>query len=458
MSTVAAISTPIGKGGIAVIRISGEKAVEIAKKVFILNSEKELSGIKANTAVYGSIYAGKTNIDDGIATVFKAPHSFTGEDTVEISCHGGLMITQRVLEAVLDAGAELAGAGEFTKRAFLNGKITLSQAEAVGGMIDAKTDKHLAVSLLQAKGSLSEALGKIIDRLVALAASVYAFIDYPDEDMTDVTIPEMKQELQFLSERLNQLISTHRYGKAISEGVDTAIVGKPNTGKSSLLNLIVGYDRAIVTDIAGTTRDVISEQVRFGSVLLNLSDTAGIRESDDKIEWMGVKKSREKINEAEIVIAVFDGSGPLTEQDREIMLLLSNRKDSTIAVINKIDIEDSDLYEIRDNFKRVVRISAKTGDGMTRLNTEIEELCGKQNRTASGSAAEGEIILGARQHTALLKAKKAVESAKESLDLYTQDIAGLDIEAAVAALSEVDGRAVSEQIVNEIFSKFCVGK
>ena len=462
MSTVAAISTPVGKGGIAVIRISGDAAIEIAGRVFLPANGKKLTETEADRAVYGGIYYGKLQIDDGIAVVFKAPRSFTGENTIEISCHGGVLITKRVLEAVLAAGAEPAGAGEFTKRAFLNGKLSLTEAEAIGGLIDAKTDKYLSVSLAQSKGSLGRAVKALSDRLVFLAASVYAYIDYPDEDMTDVTVNEMQTELASVMEKLDELISTHRYGKAISEGVDTAIIGKPNTGKSSLLNLLCGEERAIVTDIAGTTRDVVTEQVNFGGVLLRLSDTAGIRQTgtDSIVEEIGIKKSKKKIADAEVLLAVFDGSTPLTNEDRELMMLLADRKDETVAIVNKTDAAEPNgellaelTAELREKFKRVVKISAKTGEGTERLKIEIEEICGKRNRVS-----EGEIVTGARQNAALIKARSFVASAIDSLSLYTQDIAALDIENAVGALGEVDARVASEQIVNEIFSKFCVGK
>lgn len=458
MSTVAAISTPVGKGGIAVIRISGDAATEIADRVFLPANKKPLSETEADRAVYGGIFCGKTQIDDGIAVVFKAPRSFTGEDTVEISCHGGVLITKRVLEAVFAAGAHPAGAGEFTKRAFLNGKLSLSEAEAIGGLIDAKTDKYLSVSLAQSKGSLGKAVKALSDRLVFLAASVYAFIDYPDEDMTDVSVEEMRKELNLVLSRLDELISTHRYGKAISEGVDTAIVGKPNTGKSSLLNMLCGEDRAIVTDIAGTTRDIVTEQVNFGGVLLRLSDTAGIRQTgtDSIVEEIGINKSKKKISDAEVLLAVFDGSMPPSSEDRELMMLLADRREDTVAIVNKTDILEPNselLAELREKFKRVVKISAKTGEGAERLQMEIEEICDKRNRVS-----EGEIVTSARQNAALLKARGFIASALESLSLYTQDIASLDIENAVAALDEVDARVASEQIVNEIFSKFCVGK
>lgn len=458
MSTVAAISTPMGKGGIAVIRISGDNAINVSEKVFVPKSGKRLCDIGGNKAVYGGIFMPDgAQIDEGLATVFRGPRSFTGEDTVEISCHGGILITKLVLEAVFIAGAFAATAGEFTKRAFLNGKITLSQAEAIGGLIDAKTDKFLAVSLAQTKGALGQAVKALSDRLIFLAASVYAYIDYPDEDMTDVSIETMITELGFVKSKLEQMLSTHRYGKAISEGVDTAIVGRPNTGKSSLLNLLCGEERAIVTDIAGTTRDIVTEQVSFGGILLKLSDTAGIRQSsNDVVEDIGIKKAKKKIDDAQLLLAVFDGSAPLTDEDKELIMLLHSRRTDCVAVINKSDVGEVNeelLKQLRQQFFRVVRISAKTGEGADRLKIEVEEICGKKNRVP-----EGEIVANARQHAALTKAKGFVDTAIESLSLYTQDIAGMDIEAAIAALAEVDARTASEQVVNEIFSKFCVGK
>jgi len=452
MRTIAAISTPYGKGGVALIRISGDEAIQVASRLFKPKSGVRVEDIKPNTAVYGSFFDKDGVFDDGIATIFKAPKSYTGEDVVELSCHGGILVTKKLLETAIEAGCDYAEAGEFTKRAFINGKLTLSQAEAISGIIDAKNEKHLAVSLLQSKGALSKKIAELSDRLTHLAASVYAYIDYPDEDLRDVTSEEMKETLLSIRADILRLIDTHRYGQAISEGINTVIIGKPNTGKSSVLNSLIGYDRAIVTDIAGTTRDVVTEQVRLGDLILNLSDTAGIRESGDPIESIGIEKSKQALEKAELVIAVFDGSKPLDGDDAEILerIRLAGKEDCTICLLNKSDLG----LAVQDlPFGRKIAYSALKGIGKDRLEAEIGALFGEGNITTLG-----EIILSARQFAALKRALNAVDNALDALDSFTQDIAGMDIEEAIACLGELDGRTASEQIVNEIFSHFCVGK
>lgn len=452
MRTIAAISTPLGKGGVSMIRITGDTAFEVASRLFTPKSGVKIEDIRSNTAVYGSFFDKDGIFDDGVLILYRAPKSYTGENTAELCCHGGLLVTKKLLEAAITAGAEYAEAGEFTKRAFINGKLTLSQAEAIGGIIDAKNEKHLTVSLLQSKGALSQKIKELSDRLAYLAASVYAYIDYPDEDLRDVTADEMKTRLVEIRNDLEKLAETHRYGQAISEGIKTVIVGKPNTGKSSVLNTLIGYDRAIVTDIAGTTRDIVTEQIRLGDLLLNLSDTAGIRDSGDLIESIGITKSKQALYEAELILAVFDGSRPLDEDDREIInqIKLANKEDCTIYLFNKSDlgIASSELA-----FERQIVFSAMEGIGKDKLEKVIGVMFGE------GSISSlGEVIVNARQFAALTRARTAVESAISSLNGFTQDIAGMDVEEAIACLGELDGRLASEQVVNEIFSHFCVGK
>ncbi len=456
--TIAAISTPYGKGGVALVRVTGPDALRIASQVFAPKSNTSIQDIPSNKAVYGNFYDNDGVFDDGIVTLFRAPNSYTGQDTAELSCHGGVLVTKKLLQAVISAGAEYAAPGEFTKRAFINGKLTLSQAEAIGGIIDAKTETHLAVSILQVKGALTDKIVKISDSLSYLAASVYAFIDYPDEDLRDVSTEEMRGILQNILSDIDKLLGTHRYGQAISEGINTAIVGKPNTGKSSVLNALIGYDRAIVTDIEGTTRDIITEQVRLGDLLLNLSDTAGIRESDDPIESIGITKSIQSIADAGLVLAVFDGSAKLDERDQEILSQIteSNKQNQTICLLNK-----SDLGVVTPDlpFGKIIEFSAtelKRGEGEQGIK-DLEAAIG--DMYAKGEVTSlGEVIIGARQYGALYKARVAVESALNSLDSFSQDIAGMDIEQALGFLGELDGRRVTEQVVEDIFSNFCVGK
>lgn len=448
--TVAAVSTPRGKGGVALVRVSGENAFDIADRVFAPSSGKRITEYKPNTVVHGVFSGPDGAFDDGMAVLYASPRSFTGEDTAELCCHGGLLVTQKLLSACFSAGAVPAGRGEFTRRAFINGKLSLSEAEAVGGLIDAVSEKHLGVSLLQLGGSLAQKIGDIYSRLALLAASVYAYIDYPDEDMTDVGVPEMKERLANILAELEELRRTRKYGKAISEGVKAAIIGRPNTGKSSLLNLLAGEDRAIVTELEGTTRDVVTEKITAGGVVLDLSDTAGIRASADRIEMLGVARSLEQINDAELLILVLENR--VCGADMEVIdaIKKAGKTGSTIALLNKSDLGSCEKPGL---FKYEIEFSALTGDGREELINAIETLCG-----AGECGDDGAIIVSARQSAALDKAAQSVKDALVSLENYTQDIAGMDIENALAALGEIDGRAVTEEIVDSIFSHFCVGK
>ena len=457
MQTVAAISTPYGKGGVALIRITGEDAIAVAQRVAVRTAGIPLSDTPSGKAVRVTFLDGTDAFDDGLITLFRAPHSFTGEDTAELSCHGGILLTQKLLSAVFAAGAYPAGAGEFTRRAFQNGKITLSQAEAVGGLIDAKSDRFLTVSLLQCRGALSEKLLSLTDRLRFLISSVYAYIDYPDEDMTDVPVPELQKRLRELIDELQILCNSHSYGRAISEGIRTVLIGKPNTGKSALLNALAGEERAIVTEIAGTTRDVVREQVRLGDLLLNLSDTAGLRESDDPVEKLGVGRSLAALQEAELVLAVFDGSLPPDEQDEEVLRQINacGKEANTVFLLNKSDL--GTVYEAYNRLlpQEAIPVSALKKSGMDELQQAVR---GKIGAGDVNTDSLGEIVVGARQYATLCKAKEQLTDALSALDGFSQDVAGLDMERALATLEEVDGRTATEEIVDEIFSHFCVGK
>lgn len=455
-TTVAAVSTPYGRGGIAVIRVSGPDAIAIAEKLFNPGGGKALSEIDSNRMVWGRIYYKEESIDDGMAVVFRAPHSYTGEDTVEISCHGGIYLTQKVLESVFLCGAQPAGPGEFTKRAFLNGKLGLSQAEAIIDLIDAQSMESVRLAGAGARGMLKRAADEIYVLLRDAISSTYAFIDFPDEDLTDLTPEELLGRIALAKEKLSVLARSYSVGKAVNEGIRCAIVGKPNTGKSSLLNCLMGEDRAIVTEIAGTTRDVLEETVSIGRILLRLADTAGIHGTDDVVERLGVERSLRALSEAELVLAVFDGARALEEEDFALAEHLRDVSCPIVAIVNKSDIGHAlDLDALHLPFARTVSVSAARGDGIDDLRTVIEGLFLDGQIDYSTEA----IIANARQYAAVCTAREHVERAEQALlDGYTQDIAGMDLELALSALAEVDGRAVTGDVVDTIFHNFCVGK
>lgn len=448
---IAAISTPYGRGGIAVIRLSGENSVKIADGIFVPKSGKKLSDTSHGKAVYGDIYRNGKRIDDGIATVFFAPHSYTGEDTVEISCHGGIKLTESVLTSAFEAGFRPALGGEFTKRAFLNGKISLSQAEAVIGLIDAESDEQLRLSAAATSGTLSKKIDSLCDEITNILASVYAYIDYPDEDLTDMEVSELIMRLEVVNTELEKLCGSYKVGKAVNEGIKTVIVGKPNAGKSSILNRILGYDRAIVTSVPGTTRDTVEETAFIGNVTLRLCDTAGIRDASDEAEMLGIKRSITKLNDADLILAVFDGSSELDSLDEEIISLTAEAKGEVIGIINKSDISRN---TIDVPFNSVI-VSANTGEGFDALEERISKLFIEERIDYDVTP----IISNARQFSAATTAKAHLSNALSSLKSgFTQDVAGMDIELALGLLKELDGKNVTEEITDRIFSRFCVGK
>ncbi len=448
---IAAVSTPYGRGGIAVIRMSGEGSIPLAENMFKAKSGKKLSELESNRTVYGDIILDGKRIDDGMVTVFRAPNSYTGEDTVEISCHGGIILTEQVLSAAFTCGFRHAGGGEFTKRAFLNGKISLSRAEAVIGLIDAENAEQLKLSSSITSGVLSDKILELGDRLTDILASVYAYIDYPDEDLTDMSREELILNTEGVLKETNALCGSYRTGRAVCEGIRTAIVGKPNAGKSSLLNQLLGYDRAIVTDIPGTTRDTIEETASIGRVTLRLCDTAGIRQTADEVERLGVGRSLEKLRDAELVIAVFDGSKELDELDRDLLKILGELTSETVYVVNKCDVCENKL----DLPKEHIEISALNGEGIDALKEHISGLFVEEKLDYNSTP----VIVNARQHSASVRAKEHLTNALDALKSgFTQDIAGMDLELALASLREIDGKGVNEEITDRIFSRFCVGK
>lgn len=460
MYTIAAPASGAVKAGISVIRLSGEDAAEIAGKVFVPFSEGlSVAEFENRKQMYGRIIGsdGK-KIDTGLCTYFKAPMSYTGEDVVEISCHGSPVGVSLILEALFEAGAKPAMPGEYTKRAFVNGKMDLTMAEAVGQLIDAESSAQVKLFSAQLDGSIGRLVSEQAEKIKMLLASVYAYIDYPDEDMTDISDEEMKKTLSEIKSDIESLTKTYSSGIAITSGVSTVIAGSPNAGKSSLLNALLGYERAIVTDIAGTTRDVVTESVTVGNIKLNLSDTAGIHKTEDVVEKIGVERSVGALLDSRLVLGVFDVTQQNNEEDEEIISKLAKVKDekNVIIVLNKCDIGNPSEHVRRFEelgFKSIVAVSAKNKDGIDRLTEAINKLY-----PDAGLAESGLVLTNARQYAALSNAVKYTESALSALENLTPDTACLDMEAALGALLEADGRAVSEEIVNGIFAHFCVGK
>ena len=458
-SVIAAVSTPPGKGGVAIIRISGTDALRIGAEIFKPVSKKSFEDAAPRMQIRGSIFLDGEEIDDGMATYFKSPASYTGEDTVEIACHGGLLVTKLVLEAALRAGARAAEAGEFTRRALINGKLSLTAAEAISSLLEAESIDKIRLSSRRSRDLLGESIEEIRAALTSLMSSIYARIDYPDEDLGDFTDAEALAELKRIRELCEALKATYKTGRTVSEGIDTVICGKPNVGKSSVYNLLLGREAAIVTSIEGTTRDVLSDRIPLGRVLLNLSDTAGIRRNtSDPIEEIGIDRSKERIAESELILAVFDLSRPLDSEDEALIEELSRADGARIAILNKSDLEPKfDKTRLKDSFDETVEISAREdkASSLRALTEQIDRLF------TDGSIQIGEeaIISSARQNASLSRAIDHIDSAIGAYELgLMQDVASSDVERALGAIAELDGRAVSEEIVNDIFSKFCVGK
>ena len=457
--TVAAVSTPRGFGGIAVIRISGDRAIEIAQRMF--EAKAPLADAESNKALYGKIYLTEPSgerrcIDDGIAVVFRAPRSFTGEDTVEISCHGGVLITDTVLRAAFAAGAAPAGAGEFTRRAFVNGKISLTEAEALSSLLTAVTDDQIRLARTGMSGVLSGEIEKIYAHLLSVSTSIRAKIDFPEEDLAELTDEQIDSALREALDKINSLAKTYKTGKAVALGIPTVICGGTNAGKSSLYNRMVGEDAAIVTDIEGTTRDIISETVAFGGVTLRLFDTAGLRDTEDKVEAIGVERARDAIKKAELIIAVFDGSKPLGEQDIFNISEIEKSSAKVIAVLNKNDLSrHPDADKIKEKFFDTVELSARDGRGIEKLEKAIAEAFLDEKINLSTDA----VVANERQHGALSEASEILREALGALDIGVPiDAVCSDIERAMECVAGVDGREVGEDIVASIFSNFCVGK
>ncbi len=451
--TIAAISTAQGEGGIGVIRISGDDAIIIADKIFEPMYGKRLVDMKGYTAAFGHIVKDGVFIDEAVATVFRAPRSYTGENVVELSCHGGIFITREVLRTVLDEGAFPAQAGEFTKRAFLNGKVDLTEAEAIIDIISAKSKASARAALYAKEGALWNRIEKIKKSLVSTSAHLSAWADYPDEDIEDVTTDSLSNTFKEALADIRKLLATYDSGQAVKQGIDTVIAGKPNTGKSTLMNLLAGRDRSIVTDIPGTTRDIVEDTVLVGDILLRLSDTAGIHETGDEVEKIGVNKAKERLKNCGIILAVFDGSREIDGDDLKLIDEIKDEK--TIAIINKSDKEQKfDAEKVKEKIENVVQISAKNGDGLK----ELEEIITRISGTADLNPSEG-ILSNERQRNAVVRAEQALSQSLEALSLgMTFDAVNVTLEEAIESILELTGERVSDVVVDSVFHNFCVGK
>lgn len=453
MTTIAAIATPNAPGGIAVIRISGERAFEVAEKIFVPVGGKKVADMRGYTCAYGEAFDGEERLDDCILTVFRAPHSFTGEDTAEISCHGGIYVTRRILRAALANGAVMAQAGEFTKRAFLNGKIDLTQAESVMDIISAKGERELKMAENIREGAAYKAVRKISDRLMNMLGSLAAWTDYPDEDIPEVEPETMRAELENIRAELESLIRNYDSGRILREGVSTVIVGRPNVGKSTLFNALSGCERSIVTDIAGTTRDAVEETVKLGDVTLRLMDTAGIRETSDKIEEIGVNIAQKAIESAELVIAVFDGSEKLSDDDTNIINKINFN--NSVAVVNKNDLSTViDITVLEKHFKHIVYLSAKENSGTDELCACIEDIF-RLNEPFFNDVT----VANERQKKCVDVCLENVEKAVEAIECGEMlDAVNVLIDYAEQSLLELIGEKITDAVVDEVFSRFCVGK
>lgn len=450
--TIAAIATPAAAGGISVIRISGSDALTIADRVFSAQNGVPLSGRRGYTAAFGAVIHHGEVLDEAVATVFNEPHSYTGENVVELSCHGGLYLTQEILRVVLENGARLAEAGEFTKRAFLNGKMNLSQAEAVMDLIGAQGREAARTAHAQLSGALSRQITAVKDALLKLAGHLSAWVDYPEEEIPEVDDEEILLTAGESLKTLRTLLSQFDTGKLIREGIDTVIAGKPNVGKSTLMNLLSRCERSIVTDIAGTTRDIVEETIRLGDLVLRVADTAGIRETENVVEQIGVSLAKRRMQDASLVLAVFDGSSEWSPEDEEI---LSAALQPSIAVVNKSDLlMATDLKKIKQAFSHTVVISATDPASLTILEKEIRETL---NLSAIDPFAP--MLLNERQRLCAMHAADALEQAETAVKAgVTFDAVTVLIEESIDALLELTGERTTDAVVDAVFANFCVGK
>lgn len=455
--TISAVITALGEGAVGIVRISGPQALAVGEQLFKAASGKKLAAYNPNTMVYGHIYdADASLVDEVLAVYMRGPRSYTAEDVVEIQCHGGLQSLKKILALTYAAGARPAEAGEFTKRAFLNGRIDLTQAEAVMDIIRSRSEASLKLAARQQQGQLAKELRKLRSSLVDVVVNLEAVIDYPEEDIEDVTYGRVQGSIASCNDAIDALLAHAHTGKILREGLRTAIVGKPNVGKSSLLNALLKEDRAIVSQYAGTTRDVIEEQLLLDGVPLVLADTAGIRSTDDFVEKIGVEKSRQLLQEAELVICVVDGSTGLTAEDEAILAAATGKP--CVIIVNKSDLGLAvDLETLRERFgeDKVMTLSAKTLTGVEAFSAWLKNYV----YGSEGTLGEGAYVQNARQERLLREARQALQDAGEAAEaMLPYDCIVIDVRTAIDLLGEITGDTVQDEIINEIFSRFCIGK
>ena len=453
-NTIAAISTAPGIGGIGIIRMSGENCFDILEKIFKQKNSQNIEDIKGYSIKYGTIVDGEEIIDEVLVSYFKAPKSYTAENMCEINSHGGVVIMNKILDLCIRNGAELAEPGEFTKRAFLNGRMDLSQAEAVIDIINAKTDKEAKISLEQLEGNLSEKITNIRKIIISVMADIEATIDYPEYDLEEVTNAKILKILDEVDIILDSLEKSFYNGKILREGISTAIIGRPNAGKSSLLNIILNEERAIVTDIEGTTRDTIEEYISIDGVPLKIIDTAGIRNASDEVERIGVQKAIEIAKKSDVIIAIFDVSRELNKEDEEILELLEDK--NSIILLNKIDLDRKvSLEKIKNVNKPIVEISTKTREGLEELYSEISNLFKLKEIANDGET----IVSNVRHKNIILNSRRNLDKARETIRMNMPiDMISTHLKEILEELGKITGETVTEDVIAEIFSKFCLGK
>lgn len=453
--TIAAISTAIGEAGIAIVRLSGEDSINIIDEIFVSKNKKKIKDVENRKFVYGHIFDEDKVIDEVLVVKMLGPHSYTAEDIVEVHCHGGVVAVKRILNLILSKGARLAERGEFTKRGFLNGRIDLTQAEAVIDMIKSKTDISFDIGLNQLGGSLSSVLSALQDKVISMQALIVANIDFPDDEIEDATYDELDKRYEEIISKIDNLLENSKNSRLLRDGINTVILGKPNVGKSSLLNGLLRYDRAIVTDIAGTTRDVIEDYINLDGVLLKITDTAGIRETEDEVEKIGVSIAKDKMKDADLIIAIFDISREFDNDDKEILKLIKDKKHITILnkddLIQKISDEDIEKYFGKDYLK----LSVMENQSIREIENLIKDMFfdGKIQISSDG------VLSNIRHINALKEARKDLEAVKNGIDEKVfLDLIAVDLENVINHISEITGVITTEDILDRVFSEFCIGK